>query len=567
MSGIEIVGAILALYPIAVDLAKGYKQMKWNDSELHRVLLVASQLYDRTVKDLLTSAVSYGEMQRLVPSNGPINHRLWKDEGLQQKLQDRLGPHKFPLAMQHLTEMKTLLDQVQLELPSMSRVMSRWKLKTKMALAHMPHSKVHERVKRVRVLNEDLRKLLDERPIIRPHQQYLEESTIILNVEMTASGGVKACEFYEAVKKTYTCACSTPHAIGLGCYCTDCVQPLSKTATLGPHSDDQWEFCLAFPPSIDNALSASSPAAVLLQTIPEADDPDVKAQMVDDICSLVSGVTKDCDFKIDQVLIDTASTDTKTYRMKVAKIVSDVHHVSQIKSFTELRCDAGLSRKARLELAIRLSLTILQLCKTPWIDDSWTWTDVCVSQVTTSTRTTAIKQHGDLNNGSASPTEEPPPATPAHPLSAEPQSPVMFFLGEIYSVTYDAEAASTAATIIAAPRAIDLMDTEPVMTKLGMALIELALRESIQDMKEGYGLDGMSDQDVANICTARALLEDGKIRRELSKGYEGVVKACIERQYHDERGTLRAVASRDDSFLSSFRDAIILPLYKLWNDH
>lgn len=436
----------------------------------------------------------------------------------------------------------------------------------------MPHSRVHEAVKQVRNLNDDLRTLLDERPIIRPHQQYLEESTIILNVEMTTSGGVRACEFYEAIKKTYTCDCSKPHPIGLGCYCTDCIQPLSKTAKLGPHSADEWEFCLAFPPSIDNTNTLSTGAAVLLQTIPDdADDQDDQAQTVQDICSLISGVTNDDgDLHLADVLIDTAgaTTDPKTYRMKVAKIVSSPtdtkHHLSKIKSFAELRHDADLSRKARLELAIRLSLTILQLCKTPWIDDSWTWTDVCVSHVTTTT--TSLKQqqqHTDPEKRSPSPTreEEPPPAAPLLPSSP---SPVMFFLRSIYSVTCDA-----ASPPIPTPprRAVDVMDKEPVLTKLGMALIELALGKSMADIKAGYGLDGMADADVGNICTARALLEGGGIRREANRAYEGVVKACIERQFHDRRGTLRAVASRDASFLASFTDAIIVPLYEMWNAH
>jgi hypothetical protein len=65
----------------------------------------------------------------------------------------------------------------------------------------------------------------------------------------------------------------------------------------------------------------------------------------------------------------------------------------------------------------------------------------------------------------------------------------MFFLREICSVTHDAEAA----TIIATTRAVDVMDEEPVTTKLGVALIELALGQSIQDMRGEYGLDGMSD--------------------------------------------------------------------------
>lgn len=47
-----------------------------------------------------------------------------------KRLRDRLGSHKFPLAMRHLTEMKTLLDQVRSELTSISR--------TKVSTSYLP---------------------------------------------------------------------------------------------------------------------------------------------------------------------------------------------------------------------------------------------------------------------------------------------------------------------------------------------------------------------------------------------------------------------------------------------
>jgi hypothetical protein len=95
----------------------------------------------------------------------------------------------------------------------------------------------------------------------------------------------------------------------------------------------------------------------------------------------------------------------------------------------------------------------------------------------------------------------------------------MFFLREICSVTNYADAA----TVIAAPRAVDALDEEPVMTRLGVALIELALGQSIQDMREEYVLDGMSDQDAVNVCRARALPENRRIRSEANRTYDGVV--------------------------------------------
>jgi len=61
--------------------------------------------------------------------------------------------------------------------------------------------------------------------------------------------------------------------------------------------------------------------------------------------------------------------------MKVSMIEMDEKskQLYTIKSFDDLRRNTGLSTKYKLELAIRLSLAILQLWEKPWVSESWTW--------------------------------------------------------------------------------------------------------------------------------------------------------------------------------------------------
>ena len=117
MSGLEIVGVILALYPIVIDLAKSYKAVRGsNGHELNRKMRVAFMNYQSTVSLLLASAVSQQELQRLVASQDPASHTHLQDPELEGKLLARLGSQRLEITMNFLTEMNTLLDQVNKEL-------------------------------------------------------------------------------------------------------------------------------------------------------------------------------------------------------------------------------------------------------------------------------------------------------------------------------------------------------------------------------------------------------------------------------------------------------------------
>lgn len=548
MSGLEVIGVVLALYPVVVSLAKGYQQLKGSDTELHRVLMVASTVFDNTVNHLLASTVSPQEVQRLVPNQRDVDQSFWKDPVLQQTLCDRIGKQKLGLALDHLSQIKTLLVQAKTELTTMSRGGVR--AKVKMTLAQLPQSGINERMKRVRILNDDLCRLLDDRPFMRHHHQaFSSENTPAIAVDITHTGVPRASEFFEAIKETYTCRCVQPHAIGLGCSCAMCTRPFSEKLDL--HAADEWEFCLALsPPGLD---ALATHATILLQSIPDTHintSPSTR-----NMCSWIADMTSGT-LVSEVVLPTTKAKDKKLHRMRVSKIngSDDTKQLPTIKSFDELRGDHSLSTKYRLELAIRLSLAILQLCKTPWVSEYWTWNDVCVTRM-------QVSIPEDLQTGKDSLHEDDGPE--------RIESSVLFILNRrIYSAVYDSETAETASTIVAIPRAVDILDEEPYMTKLGLALIELALGRSIQELKEDVGYNGMGvPENIADICTAKRLVKDKKIREEVGENYERVVDLCLERRYVDSQGEPRSVLSTHESFLSSFRDNIVQPLYQMWKNH
>jgi hypothetical protein len=549
MSGLEVIGVVLGLYPIVISLANGYLHWKGSDAELHRALMVASTVFDNTVNHLLASTVSPQEVQRLPSSQREIDQTIWKDPVLQQTLRDRIGEQKLSLALVHLSEIKTLLVRVKTELTTMSRGGVR--AKVKVTWAQMPNSGINERMKRVRKLNDDLCRLLNDRPFTWSHQQATSsDTTPTISVGITQTGVPRASEFFEAIKETYTCRCAQPHAIGLGCSCTMCTRPFSEKLDL--HAADEWQFCLTLnPPGLD---ALATHATILLQSIP--DTHTNASPSTRNICSWVADMAASEARVSEIVLPTTKSKDKKLHRMRVSKMDggADTKQLPTIKSFDELRGDHSLSTKYRLEVAIRLSLAILQLCKTPWVSQYWTWNDVCVTRM-------QVSIPDDLE------TEKDSSRDDDGPERAE--SSVLFILNRrIYSAVYDGETASTAPTIVAVPRAVDILDEEPHMTKLGLALIELALRRSIQDLREDVGYHDMDvPENIADICTARKLVMDKKIREEVGENYERVVDLCLGRRYVDSLGQTRSVVSKHESFLSSFRDNIVRPLYQMWKSH
>jgi hypothetical protein len=296
------------------------------------------------------------------------------------------------------------------------------------------------------------------------------------------------------------------------------------------------EFCLASPVESETPHDSIS-TTVFLESVPQT---TAGASPIQNLCSLIRETPARLESR--EVLIDTPNNG-RVYRMKVTCCST----APSIRYLAELVQPGRLSSRDKFELALRLSLAIAQLCKTPWVSGSWNCNDVCVTEAVVGNdkghKDALEYAKGQGNSGST-------------------KFPVVFILRQIYSVTYDDDTASQM-TAVEATEVAQVLDDEPALTNLGLALIELVVGRSIQDMKVEYNLDAIKDDDLANLCTAKKMLNNGLIRNEASVMYESVVNACIKRQYIDHGGNARSLMSTHASFLSSFREAVLLPLFEV----
>jgi hypothetical protein len=114
-----------------------------------------------------------------------------------------------------------------------------------------------------------------------------------------------------------------------------------------------------------------------------------------------------------------------------------------------------------------------------------------------------------------------------------------------------------------------VLNREPVLIRLGICLIELALGRTLADIRsDDHNLwseheNGGFDLESLNLLTAKRLLSSRRIRQEVSKGFEGVVIACIDQQYRELKGARIMTFNIVDSFfLERATVAILLPLYQ-----
>ncbi len=106
---------------------------------------------------------------------------------------------------------------------------------------------------------------------------------------------------------------------------------------------------------------------------------------------------------------------------------------------------------------------------------------------------------------------------------------------------------------------------EPILTRLGYALIELALCKRLSDLRDKSLGDNM-DPDLADYFTAMNILKSGIIGHEEGKGYETVVRVCLEHQFIGRSGK-KTLDSRDPSFHKDVEECVIAPLHCMWTEN
>ena len=127
MSGFEIVGLLLGLYPIVIQAVNVYKATKSGRAavSMFRKLKTEEVIYRQFVQKLLAPNVQDDDPYQLYLNQVPSNLDPWKSVTLNQKLRLRLGSDRADLILQILEDIDVLLKDLNTELQSIGRGMVR----------------------------------------------------------------------------------------------------------------------------------------------------------------------------------------------------------------------------------------------------------------------------------------------------------------------------------------------------------------------------------------------------------------------------------------------------------
>ncbi|KAK3318120.1 hypothetical protein B0H66DRAFT_225769 [Apodospora peruviana] len=607
MSGFEVVGLLLGMFPVVITTVKTFKAIKAGRAStfftsLSRKLKTEQVIFHEFVRNLLSSDASDAHIRNLLGIGRPApDLAAWKDSRLQDALCAKLGKEKAENMLEILEEIGKLLQDLNTELSKISsdkESMGAIRITLRHAKASFSQGYLSERLAELHKLNVDLSRLLNLPSPPNPRtERPTEEKPIrmpFLHRDVT-----EAEEIYKAVCGSYLCKCNDPHITSLGFYCPSCGPPRRLSSPALKH-EHEWTFELvfqqkslpgvthtvSFPRGIDQPLSAveddasedgqcqstpsistdnnfrssestRQPRSAELKPPPKARGRSISVSLqsppavadgislIKDLCSVVESATTDNAGHETKQVLGVIGRNKKIYNMCIKQTNEAASRelvcLEDLLSVGDAR--RGLLRRERMVLAFRLSAVVLQFCLTPWIDDAWSWNSFCVP---------SLDEDKDKDENLIS-----------HLLVQR-----MFYSAACI------EAGNTSEKSVAAAPSTIQIHGEPILTRLGFKLTELAMGSSLREIRE-KDLKQLApvltdqagtaiDQDTLDLSTCFRLLDSGLIARTESQSYEAVVRACLKHQYRDrQKAGVKGLDSDDPkSFFDNVEEAIITPLYE-----
>lgn len=131
MSGFEVIGVVLGVYPIVVTAWEAFSQTKGDKGihQLTRRLKIEETIYREFVKHLLGPNASEAQQCRLMAPTSPDNLEAWQDTALQSNLRERYDFEKATLIVSILQDLSKLLDSMKKELPGAGRAFVSYSLR------------------------------------------------------------------------------------------------------------------------------------------------------------------------------------------------------------------------------------------------------------------------------------------------------------------------------------------------------------------------------------------------------------------------------------------------------
>ena len=269
-------------------------------------------------------------------------------------------------------------------------------------------------------------------------------------------------------------------------------------------------------------------------------------EIIQDLCSTIDKFQKEAG-KAKNIL-GILEKENKRFTLSINEVRGNDAEANIVRLADLIKINGpAFSTKKRLQIAFQLCLSVLQLCTTPWIDDSWTWDECCVVRKVETQPAEGVEEDDDFE--------------------VRDETYHLFVTQQFYS----AQLAVKKGKARRPKTMLNLLVGEPVGTvliKLGCALIELGFGKTMQDIRDEKppnwlgGLDKNLDSASLDFLTATKLLDSGSVTEEVGMDYANVIRACINRQYEDaQQSCVKVFTSGGEKFYDYAEEAIMHPLF------
>ncbi|KAH6681496.1 hypothetical protein B0J14DRAFT_530012 [Halenospora varia] len=558
VTGVETAGIILGSIPLIVSALEHYAEgistiEKWwkYKRELASLKRVLGAEYDRflnTLEELLAGIVPDATLAALLNTPGGV---AWGDPELNRKLQTRLRKsyNSYLDTVNDLNEVVTILKS-KLELdPSGkpkwtdSKTFRREYKRIKFSLSK---SAYEELVKRIEKDNDTLANLTGQSLRLEPTRQRRTLRTP--EFELIRS---QADSLHRVLKKNICCSCQTPHNVNLrleartstetgenGKMRFRMVFTFDTTHGDGGHLPWQPRYTEIEPLEICGEVGGLDIEKLQISPLPSpavtpngtkkgvkwASDPSPKgsvttlpppyspstANEIRDLCAAFKdykGTDHCLGFILDEKRLH------HIYPLVNQPSLATLTPITLSKRLTDPRRSVGkLTRKERLQIALTLAASVLQLHKTAWLSENWSTNDIYFLEGSPGPHLSkSFSSH------------------PTQPTTADPAT---------------------------TPKSLPIVRNETLFA-LGIILIELCLGTPLSHLQ--LPEDITPNQQLTDFMTARRLITD--VYDEGGGRYGDAVRRCVHCEF-DQR-----LASLDvEAFRGCFYQGVVVPLEEDWGD-
>jgi hypothetical protein len=250
--------------------------------------------------------------------------------------------------------------------------------------------------------------------------------------------------------------------------------------------------------------------------------------LIDDLCTFIKNLGETSPVMSPATCLGLVRLEEKKYAEKVTPGANDAPQESHSQDGGGVVClddylapnhSWELTRQKRMALALSLSLTILQFYPTPWISTVWTWKDFSMVR-------------GERSK--------------------------IFVTKKFFSASHNAEeGASQPLPYETSP--FWACFGEPVLTRLGCRLVELAIGKRLSDYRQPQKLDTAEDPDMLDLWTAQKVVESGLVFQEAGECYNNAVQACLTHQVMLPEG-VKGLNSKHDNFQLDLEQFVVAPI-------